>query len=570
MIPVLKKIDFNSLHAKVVFFIFAWATAVASADNGLRTEPTALGFTNIHSLWKADPNLTGEGIFIGAVCRSETYINNTPQNDYRFNMNHDCLYDADVLFTDGTDGRFGASEHATSIAGVLLGLDESATHPTAGTFNYRGACPDAAVNVYEFEQFSIRHLLGKHPVEEDIILLSLGDIFEDWWTRALEQAAAEKDFLVVASIGNGSSAYTPKPLYPGAGSNVLGVGVVDAVTEADGTTSYSTPKTVNSSVGPTEDNRCKPDIVAPGSAFVPTADSESRYELKHNWTSLASPVVAGAAALLEQAVYADETLKTDFDRPGKSIVMKAALMNASRKLPFWHKGQVGEDDDHETPLDFIQGAGLLDAAAAKEQLTAGMGKPGPVKNVGWDNRVLKDDSGLLYGFNVTEPNQMITATLCWNRVYQPEYPFSRLLEQDSDLRLELWGVDPNGQRVLLDYSDSVNDNVEHIYFAADPNYTAYVIRVGFNDEQAAGVQQRFALAWSVGADRQIGNLWWNDLNADNTVDANDKVIYSLIDSGLIHRTEMASLVEILQLTKQRLNLLTENWPAWKPYLSFSE
>ena len=45
---------------------------------------------------------------------------------------------------------------------------------------------------------------------------------------AAEQAAAEEDFLIVASIGNGTNERTPKPLYPGAGSNVLGVGV-DAV-----------------------------------------------------------------------------------------------------------------------------------------------------------------------------------------------------------------------------------------------------------------------------------------------------------------------------------------------------
>jgi len=572
LIHLLKKIYSGSQYAKNIGFFcvvaFACLVVTASADNALPIEPTALDFTNTRALWKTDPNLTGKGILIGTICRSITYINDKPQNDYRFNMNHNSLYDADVLFMDGTDGRFGISEHATSIAGVLLGLDENATHPDAGTFNYRGTCPDVSVNVYEFEHFSILHLLGKRPVEEDIILLSLGDIFEDWWTRALEQVATEKDLLVVASVGNGTDAYTPKPLYPGAGSNVLGVGVVDVAANGD----FTIPKPNHSSIGPTEDQRCKPDIVAPGTALVPAAENENGYELKTNWSSLAAPIIAGTAALLKQKAMTDDALKNDFNQPGKSLLLKAVLMNSARKLPFWHKGEIAADDDHETPLDYTQGAGLLDGLAAQEQLTAGMGKPGPVKTIGWDNRVLLGDNpGYMYGFNVTEPNQIITATLCWHRVYQPEYPFNHVLEQDTDLRLELWGVDLDNpeKRILLDYSDSVNDNVEHIYFTCGPDYTAYAIRVKFNDEQPsdASVKQRFALAWSVGPDRQVGNKWWNDLNEDNIINTHDNIIYSLIKSKIINRTEVAPLIQTLGISEERIELLTESWSAWKSYLA---
>jgi hypothetical protein len=263
-------------------------------------------------------------------------------------------------------------------------------------------------------------------------------------------------------------------------------------------------------------------------------------------------------------------LKEDFDQPGKSLVLKAVLMNSARKLPFWHKGQPGRDDDYETPLDYTQGAGLLDAIAAQKQLTAGMEKPGAVNAIGWDNRLLHDDGqSHIYGFNVTEPNQVITATLCWNRVYQPEYPFNHVLEQDADLRLELWGIDPNDpeDQVLLDYSDSINDNVEHIYFTCDSYYTAYAIRVRFNEELESNAKQRFALAWSVGPDRQIGNKWWNDLNADNTVNANDKVVYSLIEADVINKPEVAPLIQTLGISEERLQLLTQIWASWKPYLA---
>lgn len=579
MITIFKKTYFKSYDAKYRGFVYIAAfvcfVAAASADGTLSTEPAALDFTNTHSLWRADPNLTGEGVVIGAICRSMTYVDGEPQNDYRFNMSHNSLYDSDVSFTDGTDGQFGTSEHATSIAGILLGLDENASHPDIGTFDYRGACPDASVNVYEFEQFSIRNLLGRHPIKEDIILLSLGDIFEDWWTRALEQAAAEKDFLVVASVGNGTSVYTPKPLYPGAGANVLGVGVVDAITDDDGTISlgnFSTPKSLNSSVGPTEDQRCKPDIVAPGTALVPSGNRANGYTIQDNWSSLASPIVAGMAALLEQKASSDASLTNAFHQPGKSLVLKAVLMNSARKLPFWHKGLIAPGDDHETPLDYAQGAGLLDGLAAQKQLTAGKGKPGSVQSIGWDNRVLQGNGpGHAYGFSVTEPNQIITATLCWNRIYQPTYPFNRMLDEDRDLRLELWGVDPDNpkERVLLDYSDSVNDNVEHIYFACRSDYPAYAIRVRFNEEQPAdaSTEQQFALAWSVGPDRQIGNPWWNDLNADNQIDNTDKLIHILIDNGTITEIDTMFLEQALNISHDRIQLLSENWGEWKTYLS---
>jgi hypothetical protein len=554
--------------------VFVSISLSAWADDMPVIQPAALDFTNTHALYTMDPNLTGKGVVIGTVCASETYTNGRAQNDYRFNMNHQSLSDADVLFLDGTDGRYGISSHATSIAGILLGMDRTASYPDIGSFEYRGACPDASVNVYEFNQFLAR-LFGGLSIEEDILVLSLGDMFELWWVRALEQTAAENDFLVVASNGNGTSSQTPMPLYPGAGSNVLSVGVVDALEDANGIVSvwdFSTPKAVNSSVGPTEDRRCKPDIVAPGTALVPSEYENDDYVLQHNWSSLAAPVVAGTAALLEQKAMSDADLKPDFDKPGKSLILKAVLMNSARKLPYWHKGFATSDDDHTSPLDYTQGAGLLDAAAAYNQLTAGLEKPGQVSNVGWDNRVLQTgDWGYEYTFEARDPNQMITATLCWNRVYQQKYPFNHVLEKDADFRLELWGVDTNdpNNSALLDTSDSVNDNVEHIYFPCDPNYAAYAIRVKFNEQQPdePSMKHRFALAWSVGPNRQIGNPWWYDLNDDNKVDMNDNFIYSLMTSGLADKVEMSPLMQALGLSSDRIQLLTGGWAMWQPYLT---
>lgn len=152
-------------NLKNLAFVFSSVVLIlgvaAFADNPLPVEPAALDFANIRALSKAEPNLAGEGVLIGTICRSQSYVSDRPQNDYHFNMNHNSLFDGDVRFMDGTDGRFSISEHATCIGGILLGLDETADHPDLGAFEYRGVCPDASVNAYEFEQFSIRYLLGQ-------------------------------------------------------------------------------------------------------------------------------------------------------------------------------------------------------------------------------------------------------------------------------------------------------------------------------------------------------------------------------------------------------------------------
>lgn len=560
---------------RVVLLMTTLLLGSALAEITLATEPSALVYTGHHLLRQTDPNLTGQETLIGTICRSLTYINGNPQDDYRFNMNHECLADADVVFMDGTDGGFGLSDHATSIAGILLGMDPQATYSDLDTFRYQGVCPDAWINAYEFTDFSTRKLLAGEPISEDVLVLSLGHMFEFWWVRALERAAAEQDILVVASNGNGRDTNTPNPLYPAAGSNVLAVGVIDSAFASKGNLSlsdFSTPKPIYSSIGPTEDNRCKPDMVAPGTALVPSSDDNQTYIIRANWSSLSAPVVAGTAALLNQKGMSDPVLSKLYNKAGKSLVLKAILMNSARKLPYWHKGLIGRNDDHEKPLDYAQGAGALDAMAAYNQLIAGAQKPGLVRNSGWDNRILQTgDWGYEYSFNAADPNQKITVTLCWNRVYQDQYPFDHLLDNDTDLRLELWGIDPNSpdSDILLDYSDSINDNVEHIYFTSNALYASYAIRVRFNPDQQdyPPLKQRFAVAWSVEPNRQIDNKWWFDLNEDNLINSTDNVIYSLLDSGLINRPDMSPLLKSLNLSDERLELLTEGWPEWKPYLS---
>jgi len=212
--------------------------------------------------------------------------------------------------------------------------------------------------------------------------------------------------------------------------------------------------------------------------------------------------------------------------------MKAILMNSATKLPYWHKGLVKKDDDHLIPLDYSQGAGMLNAAEAYNHLIAGQNKPGNVSTIGWDLNHLQKDQAVenVYKIIITEPeDKLITATAVWNKHYSSEYPFEPMPEKDSNLRLELWAVDTENSEndYLLDYSDSIGDNVEHIYSRTDANYTNYEIIVSYSDTDGANqteTPQRYGLAWNTNAKEDDNNILWYDLNADGIVNDSDFVI----------------------------------------------
>ncbi|RKY10280.1 MAG: hypothetical protein DRP65_06865 [Planctomycetota bacterium] len=515
--------------AAVVAMILCTAPAVGAFED---FQPAALDYAGIYSLWETDPALAGHGVTIAAVCRSFTYLQNIPLNDYRLNMQHQCFSDSNVGFVDGLGLEPGISEHSTAIGAVLVGRDPNAYHPQLGYFQYAGAAPEVQLDVYEFWRFIVNHVFGGKPLEADILTMSVGSAFDDWWTRGINHIADANGLIVVASVGNGSDVFDP-PLYPGAGANVIGVGVVDSVKTdklSRNLSEFSLPHAEHSSIGPTYDRRCKPDIVAGGNCVVPDANSNSRYVITGDWSSFAAPIVAGTTSLLVQKAKSEPALYPAVAPDGGNCVIKAILMNSAAKLPYWHKGAADKADDHYVSLDYIQGAGVLNAQGAYEQLVAGQGPAGDAGPIGWDNSTIENTgSGAnVYRFRMPEiHDKLITATLVWNRHYEDRYPFAALTEADSDLRLELWAVDPNDPEAgyLLDYSDSISDNVEHIYCAADPNYSTYELIVTFSNPADSDVLnpalERYGLAWRTDEADTTENIYWYDLNYDGSIDVMD-------------------------------------------------
>jgi len=536
MVKTAKKFSGQCVAACLAaLFVSTSITAAAEAPQIDKTlQPQALDYAGIYALKQTDPNLTGTGVKLAVICRSINYIDGKPQNDYRPATSHNCFANKQFNFHNQNEPPAGISPHSTAICSILFGEDPNAFNPALGHFYYQGVAPQVKANIYEFWDFLINNVFHHSPPDVDIITAGIGSQFEDWWTRGIESLAEQSGIIVVAGIGNGFNAHD-SVLYPGAAANIIGVGVVDSVnTEnlAINLANFSLAYPEHSSFGPTADGRCKPDIVSVGNCLTADVNDPNRYEPTGNWSSFSTPIVAGTIALLVQKAKQDSNLALAVSQQGGNCVIKAILMNSAIKLPFWHKGRLQKDDDHTAPLDYIQGAGMLNAVGAYSQLIAGRQKPGETSTVGWDNNILDKDknSQNIYKITITEPNdRFITATVVWNRHYSSDYPFEPLPEKDANLRLELWAVDPENHNndYMLDYSDSNTDHVEHIYTPADANYTNYEIAVSYSDIENADqmdTTQRYGLAWNIGEAQDSNNIFWYDLNADGIVNDLDITI----------------------------------------------
>lgn len=514
------------------------ALGAADAQDLASLQPQALKCAGIQDLRLSDPNLTGDGVRFGVICRSFTYsADGEPQNDYRPNTKHVCFQNAELSFHNSSSKPAGISDHATAICSILFGQDPNGVASSVGSFLYEGVVPQAQGHIYEFWHFVKQYIYAQAKPEVDIASVSFGQPVEAEWTRGIEALIEHKGMVFVASIGNGLNASDPS-FYPGAGPNVLGVGVVSSVNAADAATKlseFALAYPEESSTGPTADGRCKPDVIAPGNCLVADQEADRGYSMTGNWSSFSTPVAAGVVGLLMQTARQNPELSPVLSPDGGNCLLKAIVMNSATKLPFWHKGRLGIEDDHEVPLDYVQGAGMVNATRAHELLTAGRGKPGDIAAAGWDlNQVRQGlEYQQVYRITIDESSQKtLTATLVWNRHYGQTYPFKHLSDIDSDLRLEVFAIDPaNPTRPVLplDYSDSKVDNVEHLCvdIGTLPGYTVYEIVVSYSDlgaKPASPAGERYSLAWSVEAKQTDESILWYDLNADGIVDDRDLAI----------------------------------------------
>jgi len=240
-----------------------------------------------------------------------------------------------------------------------------------------------------------------------------------------------------------------------------------------------------SSFGPTDDGRIKPDIVAHGVSVTSLRNTNNSATGQKSGTSMASPAVAGMAALLiEQATALKLTLKP--------AAIKALLVQSAQDVNGVGQTTVGPD--------FATGWGIADVQAAADLLRlpvgAGLAQE-TITNTGAAN-------AYTHSFYVPVGQPEMHVTLVWSDpAGNPATPSGVQLVNDLDLRLIApndtvttpWALNPAapGNAAVRNGGDDTVNNVEQVS-VLNPAEGVWTARVSAKAGSLVAGPQDFALA----------------------------------------------------------------------------
>ena len=329
------------------------------------------------------------------------------------------------------------------------------------------------------------------------------------------------EMLILFSAGNGGTDKSPKDGYvdtdsldsPGTAKNAVTVGASDNLRSSGGynpgglcytwgacwpndfqviptSTDYLSDNTGEmaafSGRGPTNDDRLKPDVVAPGTNILST---RSPYGAGGEWgpynyyyeymggSSMATPLVAGASALVRQ-YYVEGLGHTD----PSAALLKATLINSAVDVPGY--GNASKEAGLPIPNNH-EGWGRVDIG------TATSGERHFV-----DGTVVRFNQTIPYVYDVGYSGTPFKITLAWS-----DYPASVSaggLVDDLDLVVTApdgttyYGNHFSGGWSVPGYSPDRLNNVEAVYIQS-PAVGEWTVRVTGYNVPAPGGQQPFAL-----------------------------------------------------------------------------
>lgn len=264
----------------------------------------------------------------------------------------------------------------------------------------------------------------------------------------------------------------------GSAKNVLTVGAVDDIIGG-----YDGVGTVNlanfSSMGPTDDGRVKPDLVANGIALATTdSPSDTAYQIISG-TSFSAPNVTGSLNLLRQLYHA--TYSEDY--PMLASTLKAVAIHTADEA-----GNVGPDYSH--------GWGLMNTATAAELIAADTAADSHphIKDVFMPN------GGTITFPVTTDGNTPLRVTICWSDPpgippAEAVYPANLMLRNDLDLRVtspssvvhQPWVLNPANPAAAATTGDNTRDNVEQVIINA-PSAGVYTVTVTHKGTLVDGAQ----------------------------------------------------------------------------------
>ncbi len=220
-----------------------------------------------------------------------------------------------------------------------------------------------------------------------------------------------------------------------------------------------------SSRGPAQNRRIKPDVVAPGTAILSTRSRDANIDSFFGTstdplyaflagTSMATPLVAGCAAVVREYFLTQENLQ-----PSAALV-KATLINAAKDIA----GQYVPSEAGAIP-NFSEGFGRVDLAAA-------VGPRSESERVTFKDEGTELDTGEeeTTQVEVSESDSLLKVTLVWT-----DFP-GEALQSDLDLIVR----SPNGQERHGNMPPSSTEfdrqnNVEQVVWSDVPTGTVEIV-----------------------------------------------------------------------------------------------
>ena len=324
--------------------------------------------------------------------------------------------------------------------------------------------------------------------------------------QALDQYMWDNpNYLAFFGVGNLDSPGTSSIFSPATAKSVVGVGA-SLIADQDGIAYYSCR-------GPTADGRIKPDIVAPGKYIISALSdgAQNTYNsgyCHHGGTSMACPIAAGAAALVEQyfkdGFYPSGQKNAADGFTPSGPLRKAILVNSGKDLA---------NADARVP-DNSQGWGRV-------TLDNSLYFKGDSKNL-WVHDDYNGGAGLHTGDTFEDTikvnsTEELKVTLVWN-----DWPGSGLRNN-----LNLMVTAPNGDVYIgnnYNNGESVpdagaqpdaNNTIECVYIKTPQSgtYTLDVTGAGIN----SGGAQKFALVASYQERKTSLGVTLNHPNKDETI-----------------------------------------------------
>ncbi len=222
----------------------------------------AVPVVNAETMWNA--GYDGSGVAIGVI------------DLYQASATHPALAPSLLGSHSFAKGAGWFSAHATAVAGAAVSADATypGVAPGAGFWTVQTVKRSAITTIRDqtiaLETFAqgLDFIQDADADSPEVITMSIGiggtDDGDDQWSKALDHTVSTNSRIITVAVGN--SGPTTDTIFgiPPAAYNVITVGATGSTIDGNLSEDYSNVA-YYSSRGLTDDNRSKPDIVAPGS-----------------------------------------------------------------------------------------------------------------------------------------------------------------------------------------------------------------------------------------------------------------------------------------------------------------